>query len=103
MPDTLAPVLFTALIVGVATVLGTFPVRKLIQIVEAKHELKQGSASFLRTMSGWVIIALWLATTWFMTTITGDWWATGDLDGALARSSDRFRILLEVLAALSND
>ena len=77
--------------------------RKPIEVREAKHELKQGSAGFIRTTSGWFIIALWLAFTWIFATITGDWWATGDLDGAIERGWLRLQILLEILAAMSDD
>ena len=56
-------------------------VKKLIRVHEAKHELKRGSAGFLRSVSGWSMIALWLMAVWFLATIIGDWGATGDLDG----------------------
>ena len=77
--------------------------RKLIQIREAKHELKQGSAGYLRSISGWFFVGAWLLITWFCATITGDWWATQDLEGALVRSGHRLRIIIEVLAALLDD
>jgi len=35
--------------------------KKLIQVREAKHELKHGTLGFAQTMSGWIIIVLWLA------------------------------------------
>jgi len=54
-------------------------------------------------MSGWIIIALWLAATWFVATILGDWWAFGDLENALLRSLRRLEILLHILAALADD
>ena len=86
-----------------AALAGSRPMRKLIEVYEAKHELRQGSAGFLRTMSGWFVIVLWLAFTWFGATILGDWWATGDLQGAIDRGWLRLQILLEILAALSDD
>ncbi|MCV3270952.1 hypothetical protein [Roseobacter sinensis] len=83
-----------------ATWLGISPVRRLIRIYEAKHELKHGSAGWLRSLSGWSLIALWLLATWFVATIIGDWGATGDLPGAMDRSWLRLRIILEILIAI---
>lgn len=97
------PTLATLLIICLAAVIGILPIRKLIQVHEAKHELKHGSAGFLRTMSGWIIIVVWLAATWFFATITGDWWATGDLGGAIERSWRRLELIIIILEALSDD
>ena len=103
MFETLGPIAATLLLVCLATSVGIIPIRKLIQVQEAKHELKQGSPGFFRTMAGWTIIAFWLAGTWFFATITGDWWATGDLEGAIARSGRRLELILHILAALADD
>ena len=103
MAHSLGPIAATLLLICLATSLGTYPIKKFIQVQEAKHELKQGSAGFLRTISGWSIIAFWLAATWFFATITGDWWATGDLEGAIARSGRRLEVILHILAALADD
>ena len=97
------PIIATLLILCVATAIGSYPIRKLIQVQEAKHELKHGSPGFFRTMSGWIVIALWLAATWFFATIAGDWWSTGDLDGAIERSGRRLELLLRILEALGDD
>ena len=102
-PAILAPLLVAAVILGISALIGLRPVRKLIEVREAKHELKHGSAGFIRTTSGWFVIVLWLAFTWFFATVTGDWWATGDLEGAIERGWLRLRILLEILAAMSDD
>ena len=83
--------------------MGFRPVKKLIQIREAKHELKHGYAGFIRSTSGWFVIALWLAFTWFVATILGDWWATGDLQRAIDRGWLRLQNLLKILAALGHD
>ena len=101
--DSLLAIAATLAVIGLSALVGIRPMRKIIEMSEARHELKQGSASFLRAMSGWLIIAAWLLMTWFFATITGDWWATGDLEGALARSGDRLAIILEILAAVSDD
>jgi len=85
----------------VATALGIAPVVKIISVYEAKHELKHGSAGFIRSISGWAIIAFWILTTWFVATILGDWAATQDLTGAIDRGMLRLRILLEIFAALA--
>ena len=103
MLSDLGPILSTLLIVGIASLVGVQPIKKLIQVNEAKHELKHGSAGFLRTMSGWIIIVVWLMATWFFATITGDWWATGDLEGAIERGWYRLELLLIILEALADD
>ena len=103
MTSTFGPLFAFIGLLCLATALGARPIRKLIEVKEAKHELKHGSAGFLRTMSGWIIIALWLGATWFFATILGDWWATADLDGALARSARRLELILHILAALGDD
>ena len=89
-------------LLALSTLIGVIPVRKLIEVREAKHELKRGSAGFIRTLSGWAVIAFWLMATWFVATILGDWSVTGDLDGAIDRSWLRLRILLEIAAALAD-
>ena len=98
--DVFAPLIAGFALFALATVVGVLPVRKLIQIREAKHELRHGSAGFIRTLAGWSAIALWLLATWFFATIVGDWGATGDLDGAIARSWLRLRIILEIAIAI---
>jgi len=103
MLTSTGPVLATLLIIGIAASLGIYPIKKLIRVQEAKHELKHGSPGFFRTMSGWIIIAIWLAATWFFASIVGDWWATGDLSSAIGRSARRLELLLRILAALADD
>ncbi|MFG5382028.1 hypothetical protein [Yoonia sp. R2-816] len=101
--DLLLPYIFGLILLAAATLVGIYPVTKLIQIYEGKHELKQGSAGWLRTVSGWSMIAFWIMTTWFLATILGDWSSSGDLEGAINRSWLRLRILLEIAAALGDD
>lgn len=103
MTSLLGPFVGAFILFVVSTALGILPVKKLIQVREAKHELKHGSAGFIRTTSGWIVIAIWLALTWFFATILGDWWAFGDLQGAIDRAWLRLQILLELLAALGDD
>ena len=76
---------------------------KIISIHEAKHELKQGSAGWIRSISGWTLVVAWLLVTWFLATIIGDWYISADLEGAIDRSWARLRIMLEILAALGSD
>jgi len=102
MFDVLAPFLATIGLIALSAGVGILPMRKIVQMREARHELKHGSASFLRAMSGWLFIALWLTATWFCATIIGDWGVTGDLDGAIARSGRRLEILLHLLAAFAD-
>ncbi|MDJ0824978.1 MAG: hypothetical protein QNJ16_05685 [Rhodobacter sp.] len=101
MPFDPAPLLAGLFLFAVATAIGIGPVVKLIRVYEAKHELKHGSAGWLRSISGWSVIAFWLMATWFCATVIGDWGASGDLDGAIARSWDRLRILLEIAMTIA--
>lgn len=100
-PFTSAPMIALLGLAAGATLVGIAPMRKLIQVREARHELRQGSAGRLRTVSGWSVIAFWLLTTLYLATIVGDWMVTQDLGGAVDRSMIRLRIILEILAALS--
>lgn len=93
-------IIATLVLLAASALAGVYPVRKLIQVREAKHELKHGSAGFLRTISGWSVIAIWLMAAWFFATIIGDWGATGDLSGAIDRGWLRLRILIEIAIAL---
>ena len=103
MLETIAsgPFLSALALCVLSTAIGIMPVHKIIQVREAKHELKQGSAGFLRSIGGWSIIFLWFGAVWFLATIIGDWGATGDLAGAWERGQIRLRVLLEILAALA--
>ncbi|MGB5865824.1 MAG: hypothetical protein WBG95_16165 [Sulfitobacter sp.] len=83
-------------------VVGMIPMRRLIALHEAQHELRHGSASWIREVAGWTSIVLWLMLVWFVSTIIGDWAVSGDLDGAIARSWLRLRILLEIASALGD-
>lgn len=99
--DLLAPSLTALALLIAGTLMGIWPVKKLIAVQEAKHELKHGSAGFLRSLSGWSIIAFWLMSLWFGGTILGDWAVSGDLDGALDRAWLRLRILIEIAIAIA--
>ncbi len=103
MVNSFGPFLALAVLLVLSSLFGVRPMRKLIQVREAKHELKHGSAGFIRTTSGWFVIVLWLAFSWFGATVLGDWWATGDLEGAIDRGLIRLEILLEILAAFGDD
>ncbi|MDA9361706.1 hypothetical protein N9R02_00970 [Ascidiaceihabitans sp.] len=85
-----------------ATFVGMLPVVKLIKVYEGHHELKQGSAGWIRTITGWSIIVFWLVTTWFVETIIGDWGVSGDLQGAADPSSLRLRIIIEFAAKIAD-
>ena len=80
---------------------GITPIKKLIEVEEAKHEFKQGSAGYLRTIQGWSVIAFWLAGTWFLSTILGDWAVNKDLGGAIDRAMLRLWVLLEILQTIA--
>ena len=100
---SIAPFLFGLGLLAVATVVGVVPVRKLIQIREAKHELRHGSSGFILSVSGWAFIAFWIMGVWFAATVLGDWATHGDLAAAMDRAALRARILLEIAMALSDD
>ncbi|QUJ77594.1 hypothetical protein KDD17_06410 [Sulfitobacter albidus] len=100
METLAAPTLATLVLFTLSTAIGMIPVVKAIRVREARHELRVGSASRIRGIAGWAIIAFWLMGTWFFATIIGDWAVTGDLDGAVERSWLRLQILLEIAAAL---
>jgi len=97
------PALAAVGILALGTLIGVWPTQKLIRVKEAQHDLRQGSAGWLREIGGWIVVVLWLAAIWFGGTIIGDWAATGDLGRALERSLLRLQILLEILAALGSD
>lgn len=86
-----------------SSAIGITSVKKMIQVREAKHELKQGSAGFLRSVAGWSFIAFWAMATWFISTVLGDWQMSGDVEGALERGALRFRILVEIAMALREE
>lgn len=95
------PLIATLVLLALSTAIGMAQVAKMIKIHEAKHELKQGSAGFIRSIAGWSIVAFWVMGVWFFATIIGDWGVTGDLAGAFDRAALRLRILLEIAAALA--
>ena len=96
----LSPIIAGIILFGSAMVIGMFNVAKIIAIYEAKHELKQGSAGFIRSISGWSLVLVWLLVTWFLATILGDWYVSGDLEKAVARAEVRLWVILEIIAAL---
>lgn len=98
--DLAAPILSALVLLVLATAFGMPAMRKLITVYEAKHELKHGSAGWLRSIRGWSLVAFWLMTTWFIATIIGDWGVNGDLEGAIDRGWLRLRILLEIAIAI---
>ena len=100
--DTLEPYLLGLCLFAVTTLIGIWPVKKLITVYEAKHELKQGSAGLLRALSGWVWIAFWIMATWFCATILGDWATHGDFAGAMDRAALRLHVLMEIAATLGD-
>jgi hypothetical protein len=97
-----SPLLAALVLMIAATFVGMLPVVKLIRVYEGHHELKQGSAGWIRTIAGWSMIVFWLMTTWFVATIIGDWGVSGDLQGAVDRSWLRLRIIIEIAAAIAD-
>ena len=99
---TPGPPLATLVLLALSTVLGMAQVAKIIKVYEARHELKHGSAGFIRSISGWSLVAFWAMAVWFVATVIGDWWVSDDLAGAMYRAWLRLRILLEIAAALGD-
>lgn len=95
------PPLAALMLLALSTVIGMAQVAKIIKVYEAKHELKHGSAGFIRGVAGWSLVAFWVMAVWFVATVIGDWWVTEDLAGAMDRAWLRLRILLEIAAAIA--
>ncbi|MBB5515277.1 hypothetical protein FHS89_001287 [Rubricella aquisinus] len=96
------PALSVLVLLAVSTLIGLGQVRKTISIFEANHDLKKDSAGWLRSVTGWLVIVIWLSFTWLIATVIGDWAVTGDLDAAVDRGTVRLWVLLELLSALSD-
>jgi hypothetical protein len=79
---------------------GVLPVRKVIQIAEARTELKVASPSLFRRLRGWSFIVLWALVTGYSGSFIGDWIKAGDLDGAIDRTLSRLRIVVEILVVI---
>lgn len=105
MSVSLIPQIISMLVLfALATLTGVPAVARLIRIYEAKHELRHGSAGFLRGVRGWSLVLIWLMAIWFCATIIGDWGVSGDLSGAVDRGWLRLRIIIEIaLAAMEHD
>lgn len=100
----LTPVIAGLALFALSSFIGMVNVVKLIQVYEAQHELKRGSAGWIRTISGWSFVVLWLLATWFFATIIGDWHISGDLEGAVDRSWVRLQVIMEIaIAVLDSD
>ena len=95
-----SPLFAAAALFGLSTYFGLIPIYRLIQMHEARHELRQGSASQLRRAGGWVVVALWLATVMWCAVFLGDWWATGDYIAASDRAWLRIGLLAKLAASV---
>lgn len=98
----LSPIIAAVCLFTLSTSLGVAGVAKIIRVYEANHELKRGSAGWIRTISGWSFVAFWLLATWFLATVIGDWYVSEDLSAAIDRSWLRLRVILEIAAALAD-
>lgn len=95
------PILLCLPLVVISALIGMPMVKKLVQIREARHELKRNSTSYIMGIAGWSVIAFWLMATWFFATILGDWAATDDAAGAVDRSFTRLWVLLQIAAEVA--
>lgn len=100
MEQLFGPALAGLALLAVSTAAGIPMIRKIVMVREAKHELREGSAGFLRTIAGWSVVAIWVLVTWFFATIIGDWFMNGDLGGAVERSTRRLQIVFEIVISL---
>jgi hypothetical protein len=98
----LEPMIAALILFGLSTAIGMFNVVKIITIYEAKHELRHGSAGWIRAISGWSLIIIWVLVTWFLSTIIGNWYISGDLEGAMERAELRFWVMLEIISAVAD-
>lgn len=90
---------FVFLLVSSST--GVLSVQKIIQVIEAKSEMREDSPGFLRAVGGWSMVAIWAVLTLFAGSFIGDWAYTGDLEGATARAASRLEILMHILIAIA--
>lgn len=94
------PIFAGLILFCVSMAAGMFNVVKIITIYEAKHELRHGSAGWIKAISGWSLVVVWLLVTWFLATIIGDWYISGDVEAAMERAEVRLWIMLEIIAAV---
>ena len=95
-----SPIFAALALFGLSTYFGLLPIYRLIQMHEARHELRASSASYLRRAGGWIIVAVWLGSVLFCAVFIGDWWITGDHAAAMARAVHRIGLLFQLLASL---
>ncbi|MEM6897589.1 MAG: hypothetical protein AAF576_09410 [Pseudomonadota bacterium] len=83
-----------AIALGAAS--GLWPTRRLITIREAQRELRQGSSSWLREITGWSVILFWLGILVYTGTVLGEWAATGSFIAAMNRVLATISLILEI-------
>lgn len=81
---------------GVMALIGIWPIRKSIDIMEGKRGMQAGAPSLLRRMRGWSFVGVWGLLLLFVGAFYGDWAKTGDLDGAAMRAMERSRFVTEL-------
>lgn len=96
----MTPLVYAALTLGLVALIGIWPMRKLVEIVEGQRAMQSGAPSLLRRLRGWSFIAIWGLGTLYAGTFLGDWARTGDLSGASERALARLRIVVEVIAMI---
>ncbi|HMB12788.1 MAG TPA: hypothetical protein VKN37_02175 [Roseovarius sp.] len=94
----MTPLVYALATFGIVAVIGVWPMRKLVEIVEGQRAMQSGAPSLLRRLRGWSFIAIWGLGTLYAGTFLGDWARTGDLSGASDRALSRLRIVVEVIA-----
>ena len=101
MDITLLPLLLCLPLIGASALIGLPMVKKLIDVKEARHELKRDSTSYIIGVAGWSVTAFWLMAKWYLATILGDWMVTDDLPSAIDRALTRLWVLLQIAAELA--
>ena len=95
-----ASFLFSAVaLFGLSTYFRLLPVHRMIQRREAHHELRSGSASYLRRMGDAILFVTWIIVVLCLSSILGDWAVTGDLDAAMDRAGRRAAVLFKLAAS----
>lgn len=103
IPEAFLPYLSVIVLFAAATIFGMQPIHKIIEMREARHELKQGSAGWIRSLSGWSFVAFWIVGTGAFAGFLADWAQKGDLSMAIAQSGNPLNILSDIAATIAGD
>ena len=86
---SLGPFVYAALFAITSGWLCRDYVRKLIEVKEARDEMRHGSLGFERLREGRWAIVIWLIVIVILSTILGDWWHSESAGDAVGRFFQR--------------